>query len=116
MPYKIKELAGKPYQPSNGTEGMMFEAEFCDICLVDEKYRQTLDGTYGCRILDFAMMREPTDKDYPNQWTHDKEGKPICTGFIPMNGHVPVPKALTGKIIFGDLKQIQAHRKMRGEL
>lgn len=107
--------AGKPFHPSSGTEGIMFESEFCDKCWRDSKYRETLEGDDGCIILAFAMMREPRDDDYPSQWTHDKEGKPTCTGFVPMSGSVPVPKALQEKLVFGNRKQIQAHKEMKGE-
>jgi hypothetical protein len=35
MPYAIKEMAGKPYVPSNGSEGRAFMARFCEHCIRD---------------------------------------------------------------------------------
>lgn len=30
--YRYPDMAGRPFLPSNGTEGMMFTGEFCDTC------------------------------------------------------------------------------------
>ena len=76
MPYKIKACAGKPYQPSNGTEGMSFFAEFCDRC------RYQLPES-GCPIQNQTMVFGVGDREYPSQyWVHDNEGQPSCTLFV----------------------------------
>lgn len=59
------------YQPSNGTMGMIFMADFCDRCAVR--------GI--CRILPKTMIYRVDDPEYPEQWTYDEEGNPTCTSF-----------------------------------
>ena len=65
---------GDKYQPSNGTEGMIFMDKFCGQCIHEhiptEKY---------CKIVALTMGLDKKDKDYPNEWTYDEEGKPTCT-------------------------------------
>lgn len=73
MPYRIPACAGKPYTPSNGTEGMRFEEEFCHHCI-----REDADGA-GCMIFAAAFFG-----DQPPEWTHDAEGCPTCTAFKPL--------------------------------
>ena len=36
--------AGKPYRPSNGTEGEIFEATWCDHCQRDAAFRRFFDS------------------------------------------------------------------------
>ena len=72
----------KKYCPGNGTEGCMFMSEYCDVCLKDMKYRRTLDGDDGCKILIDAMMYDKSDEEYPKEWTYDKDDSPTCTAFI----------------------------------
>ena len=79
--FGCKDRVGKPYQPSNGTEGMQFMAEFCDRCEKDRKYRKTMDGQYGCEIMANAMCYKQTDPEYPKEWTFTEEGFPVCTAF-----------------------------------
>jgi hypothetical protein len=55
----------KPYLPSNGTEGMMFMAEFCNQC-----YKER-----NCTILNRSLCGEQ-----PKQWIY-KDGEPTCTSF-----------------------------------
>lgn len=76
----------KPYRPSNGTEGMEFEARFCDRCRRDAKYRRTQDGADGCPILAAVFMHEVDDPKYPKEWIVNKWGDPYertsrCTAF-----------------------------------
>lgn len=65
---------GEPYRPSNGTEGMYFMEQHCEQCIHDhgptEKY---------CELITAAMCFDPKDKDYPDEWTYDADGKPTCT-------------------------------------
>ena len=71
----------KPYRPSNGTEGMMFEELWCDTCAKDLLWRQTQDGSLGCTIHSAALCFDPGDDEYPSEWTHDAEGQPCCTQY-----------------------------------
>ena len=73
MPYRIPAAANTPYRPSNGTEGMMFEEEFCNYCRLED----------GCEIVGNAMFFEIGDIQYPKEWTHDAGGCPTCTAFVP---------------------------------
>jgi len=74
---------GKPYQPSNGTEGMMFSDCFCDKCEKDRKYRKNLAGRDSCPILPLTMLYDPGDTEYPAEWIYDENGNPTCTAFTP---------------------------------
>lgn len=56
----------KQYIPSNGTEGMMFMAEFCEKCY---KYNQ-------CTILTGSLCGKQ-----PKQWIYDENYNPVCTSF-----------------------------------
>lgn len=81
MPYKIKACAGKPYRPSNGTEGMAFQNHFCERCKHDQKYQETQDGADGCPIIVKSMCHEIEEPEYPAEWKHDDDGVPTCTAF-----------------------------------
>lgn len=73
MTIKDPSRAGKPYRPSNGTEGIIFEAYFCEQC---KKYD---DG--GCEKLFNAVLYEIGEPEYPPEWRFDSEGVPTCTAF-----------------------------------
>lgn len=81
MPIHLPQCAGEPYRPSNGTEGMMFEAEFCDRCKHDDECRRTGNTDVGCRIYLHVLCYEVTDPEYPVEWVFDALGHPICTAF-----------------------------------
>lgn len=68
--------AENAYCPSNGTEGMSFEDDFCRHCLHDNPNSQT----GGCEIILRAMFHYPTDPEYPLEWIM-KAGKPHCTKY-----------------------------------
>jgi hypothetical protein len=73
MPIKIPQKAGKPYRPSNGTEGMIFEENYCEQC---KKCNED-----GCIILFSAVVYEINEPLYPKEWVFDSEGSPTCTAF-----------------------------------
>ena len=73
--YQFVEEAGKPFQPSNGTEGEMFMSVFCERCS-----RECVAGTW-CRIMGLALGFSVGDKDYPVQWKFDDLGWPLCTAW-----------------------------------
>jgi hypothetical protein len=72
---------GSKYRPSNGTEGMMFEDRFCEICQKDAKYRETLKD--GCEIHALALIHGVDEEEYPKEWCHDDAGQPTCSAFEP---------------------------------
>ncbi len=72
MPYKIPACAGKPYRPSNGTEGMMFMEAFCERCTKD-RFDETGKPEDGCDILMRTLCHEIKDAEYPPEWTHTAE-------------------------------------------
>lgn len=77
------------YRPSNGTEGMMFEAEFCDRCCKSLFWTDD----QGCAILGNALFHEVDEPEYPKEWTYDDKGNPTCTAFELDDGsHQPTPK------------------------
>jgi len=90
----------KPYQPSNGSEGMMFMAEFCDRCKRDRDFQLYLVGkgpmAEGCEISARALIYRVEDPEYPKEWVWDpdvmkREGALViggaegarCTAFEP---------------------------------
>lgn len=69
----------RPYRPSNGTEGEMFQAAFCENCERD-RYESK-----PCRILSRSMAYNLGDKNYPKEWVQDATGWPgnsRCTAFV----------------------------------
>ena len=80
MPVHYPHAAGKPYRPSNGTEGMIFEAKFCEQC---SKMQPGDDDAEPCMIYGNAMFNSIGDPDYPAEWKYDGEGRPVCTSFEP---------------------------------
>lgn len=83
-PYKIPACAGKPYRPSNGTEGMMFTDRFCEVCKKEARYRATCESAKpegGCEILLATLMLDVDEPGYPPEWTHTDRGEPTCTAF-----------------------------------
>ena len=79
--YQFPDAAGDKFQPSNGTEGMVFDEVFCERCWYDAKYRRTQDGRDGCEILCSVMAYDIKDDRYPNEWVYDGDGWPTCTAF-----------------------------------
>jgi len=86
----------EPYRPSSGTEGMDFEAEFCDRC---QKEKAFWEASYGldspdpapiCPIHARALMYLPDDPEFPAEWIEDENG-PRCTAFLPEDVEPPLP-------------------------
>jgi len=73
------KYAGKPYRPSNGTEGEMFMEDFCYQCAHDEEFQRT--GNNGCEVLANAMIFNINGEKYPKEWIRDNKGYPTCTKF-----------------------------------
>jgi len=74
-PVRFKDEAGKPYRPSNGTEGEIFMEKWCERCMLD-----TEDNP--CEILTSTLAFEIDDPEYPKEWRYDFDGRPMCTKFM----------------------------------
>lgn len=89
----MERMMSKPkkYRPSNGTEGMIFQSQFCDRCKRDAEFQKTQVG--GCGILARTLGYGIDDPEYPEEWiwNPDKclenglefgtEFSPRCTAF-----------------------------------
>jgi len=75
-PMWFPECAGKPYRPSNGSEGDIFMSNFCYKCIHDD-----MENEDYCHILNRTFVHEPEDEEYPKEWIYNQEGRPICTAF-----------------------------------
>jgi hypothetical protein len=72
----------RKYQPSNGTEGMIFCENFCNQC-IHGKYEHTADlNDKPCDILTATYFMDIDDKEYPKEWIYDENNKPSCTAFV----------------------------------
>lgn len=69
----------KLYRPSNGTEGLMFQEKFCDICIHDKDWREKEKNP--CEIMTRTMVLDIEHKNYPREWRYDEDGSPTCTAF-----------------------------------
>lgn len=65
-----------PYRPSSGTEGELFQQDFCDRCA------QCQPALPPCDILVRSLFLNITDSDYPREWVQDGEGSAWCTVFV----------------------------------
>ena len=70
------------YQPSNGTEGEWFMDKFCFQCERDKIWEDP------CEMLGRTMALDVDDPRYPEEWTYDSEGNPVCTAFTPIGEDV----------------------------
>lgn len=71
----------KKYQPSNGTEGMIFTENFCEQCL-HERWCHFPDEDKDedkCEIWNNTMIYNINDKEYPEEWIYDSDDNPTCT-------------------------------------
>ena len=78
----IKSYAGKPYRPSNGIEGMIFEDHFCSQCI---HQNPDPEKEKNCEIAMRAFCFDMGEKDYPSEWKYDPLGNPTCTAFVNWN-------------------------------
>lgn len=75
------KYTGKPYRPSNGTSGMMFEEKFCQNCIHEKFMHTQKHGDKQCDIFNRAFLHDLKDKEYPKEWQYDKDDKPTCTAW-----------------------------------
>lgn len=71
---------GRPYMPSNGTEGEIFQEGWCAHCARDSEFRRQFMETGnpqvdGCEILAASLRGEQ-----PKEWFY-RNGDPICTAY-----------------------------------
>lgn len=75
-------LAGKPYCPSSGSEGMAFEEAVCDAgCM---HYRDIGNDVTDCALgilMQAWATADVADPEFPKQWVYDAKGRPTCTAF-----------------------------------
>lgn len=78
----MKKRAGKPYRPSNGTEGDMFQVLFCGRCTKDS-YDPETGGGELCPIIGDTMCCDVDSPEYPKAWVISERGQPVCKEFAP---------------------------------
>ncbi len=67
------------YRPSNGSEGMWFMEKFCENCIHDNPDLEK--ESPRCEIIALTMCLDAEDDRYPEEWTYDADGNPVCTNF-----------------------------------
>lgn len=77
----------KRYRPSNGTEGMWFNDDWCAKCANDAEQNGSKDYDDCaphelCPIIANSMCYGVNDQEYPCEWIEDEDG-PRCTTFVP---------------------------------
>lgn len=85
--------AGKPYRPSNGSEGDLFQGLWCAGCQRDAAFRNDPDNNDGCAIVANTMAYDREDSEYPREWQYSSRGQPICTAFQPI-AKVEAPRVM----------------------
>lgn len=113
----------RPYQPSNGTEGMWFTDKFCMNCLHCDP---NPSGKKQCEILCRSLCWNVGDPQYPKEWIYDQDDKPACTKFHkwdwgndgdpddPDNPRAPVPEdpnQLCLPFILDEINTTKTHEK-----
>lgn len=63
----------RPYRPSNGSEGLWFQGEFCDRC-------SRWSEETGCDIANRTFWHQIDEPEYPKEWVEGDDG-PRCTAF-----------------------------------
>lgn len=101
-----KENAGRSYQPSNGTEGMIFMEAWCCKCERDKhmcegKPLDECSDAETCQIIANTMAYKPGDPEYPKEWIIGEDGQPCCTAFVFAGGVIPEPHCEFTKDMFG---------------
>jgi hypothetical protein len=64
--------AQRPYRPSNGTEGDIFLANWCESCASGSNEDDP------CRVQMYAFNFNIDDDEYPSEWIY-RNGVPTCT-------------------------------------
>ncbi len=69
---RLTVRAGKPYRPSNGTEGDIFEESYCQDC---KRYGEP------CMIFGAMLFHEIGEPGYPPEIVYGDDGQPTCKAF-----------------------------------
>lgn len=77
----LVDMKGKPYCPSNGTEGEGFLEHYCANCFHDDYSRTGNEGERSCDIILRAMVFGIKDPEYPKEWVFAENNVPTCTKF-----------------------------------
>lgn len=72
----LVDRAGKPYRPSNGTEGDYFEAAWCSDCA-----KQVEDA---CPIFMAMLFYRADEPEYPSEVKYGSDGHPVCLGHVQL--------------------------------
>jgi hypothetical protein len=94
------------FQPSSGTIGESFIADWCGNCARDKALREGIDidevdDNERCDIVGRTMAYNVADPEYPSEWIYDQDGCPCCTAFIPAGDPVPAPRCEHTNDMFG---------------
>lgn len=93
---RLRTQAGKPYRPSNGSEGDYFMAAWCAGC------RRRGGEANACRILVMSMGLGITDPEYPREWAYGSDGQPECAAFQDKHAPRPVLRCKATADLFPD--------------
>ena len=84
---------GERYIPSNGTEGEIFQQDWCYRCERDKELNGTCEKENRdpgdddwCQILNASFRDETVE------WRELEDGTTKCMGFVPMGEPIPPPK------------------------
>ncbi|WP_419621284.1 hypothetical protein, partial [Thiolapillus sp.] len=80
----LNQGKSQKYRPSSGTEGASFYETWCSECARDEGE--------SCEILAKTFRIDVEDDEYPQEWTYDESGRPICTAFVQRGEAIPTPR------------------------
>ena len=75
----MKLEAGKKYRPSNGSGWCAFMAAWCERCQREEDFHAGKSDS--CMIICNSMCYAIDEPMYPEEWTYDEDGNPVCTAF-----------------------------------
>lgn len=80
------------WRPSNGTEGEIFQEQFCENCVHDRAYREDKTRGVPCKVLTMIMACDIGDPEYPEEFS-EKDGDRRCTKF---------QRVIEEKLVFDD--------------
>lgn len=72
------------FQPSSGTVGASFIADWCGTCVHGQHE--------PCHIAASTMWLNVKDPDYPAEWRYNAEGNPVCTAHFELGLPFPEPR------------------------
>lgn len=83
------DRAGERYQPSNGTEGMIFIDAWCSHCARDKAMSEgnsveECDDRELCPIIARSMANGGCE-----EWVYGSDGQPRCTEYVEQGQPIP---------------------------